>query len=71
MHQLLGPYGPVFDYCIARVEMALGDRDERGEITEKTILVAAFALITLLIVGIVATKLKATATAVNTTPPAP
>jgi hypothetical protein len=46
-------------------------RDERGEITEKTILIAGFALVTLAVLAVIGAKLLSTINGVNTDPPAP
>lgn len=45
--------------------------DERGEITEKTILIAGFALVTLAVLGVIGAKLMSTINAVDTTPTGP
>ncbi len=44
--------------------------DERGEITEKTIIIAGFALVTLAVLAVIGAKLLATIDNVNTDPPA-
>jgi len=46
-------------------------RDERGEITEKTIIVSAFAIATLAISAMIILKLTDTASRVVTDPNAP
>ena len=46
-------------------------RDERGEITEKTILIAGFALVTLAVLAVIGAKLLSTINNVDTDPPAP
>jgi hypothetical protein len=55
-------------YCFISAGSALVRRDERGEITEKTIIVAAFAIITLAVCGIIAVKLTNAANAINVNP---
>ena len=46
-------------------------RDERGEITEKTIIIAGFALVTLAVLAVIGAKLLSTINNVDTDPPAP
>lgn len=45
--------------------------DERGEITEKTIIIAGFALVTLAVLAVIGAKLLSTINSVDTNPPAP
>lgn len=45
--------------------------DERGEITEKTIIIAGFALITLAVLAVIGARLLETINDVDTNPPAP
>ena len=67
MSELLWPYAMAVDYLRARLDL----RGERGEITEKTILVSFFALLTLAICGVIGAKLLATVNDINTKPALP
>lgn len=58
-------------YWLSRVQRAVALRDERGEITEKTIIVSAFAIATLAISAMIILKLTDTASRVVTDPNAP
>lgn len=55
-------------YWLGRVQRAVALRDERGEITEKTIIVSAFAIATLAISAMIILKLTDTANRVVTDP---
>lgn len=55
-------------YWLSRVRGAVALRDERGEITEKTIIVSAFAIATLAISAMIILKLTDTASRIVTDP---
>ncbi len=65
MLNLLGPQWLALRYFLVFFEETLARRDERGEITEKTIIVAAFAILTLAVCGIIAVKLTNAANSIN------
>ncbi|MGH9150761.1 MAG: hypothetical protein ACRD0D_09360 [Acidimicrobiales bacterium] len=48
---------------------AAGRRDQRGEITEKTIITASFALASVFICALIIYKLRQTASSITSTPP--
>ena len=65
-----GTSGAALHYMLTLFEARVR-RDERGEITEKTILIAGFALVTLAVLAVIGTKLMSTINNVDTNPPAP
>lgn len=58
-------------YVLGRLERVLSGRDEHGEITEKTIIVSAFAIATLAISAMIIMKLTQTAGRIVTDPATP
>ena len=66
----LGAPGVAVHYLLTRFEARVR-ADERGEITEKTIIIAGFALVTLAVLAIIGAKLVSTTNNVNTDPPPP
>ena len=66
----LGTPGVAVHYLLTWWEARVR-RDERGEITEKTIIIAGFALVTLAVLAIIGAKLLSTINGVDTDPPAP
>jgi hypothetical protein len=66
----LGAPGLAVHYLLTLFESRVRD-DERGEITEKTIIIAGFALVTLAVLAVIGAKLLSTINDVDTNPPAP
>lgn len=65
-----GPAGVAVHYLLTWWEGRVR-QDERGEITEKTIIIAGFALVTLAVLAVIGAKLLTTVNNVETDPPAP
>ena len=65
-----GTSGTAVHYLLTWWEASVRN-DERGEITEKTIIIAGFALVTLAVLAVIGAKLLSTINGVNTDPPAP
>ena len=70
LYLTLGAPGVAVHYALTWFEARVR-RDERGEITEKTILIAGFALVTLAVLAVIGAKLLSTINNVDTDPPAP
>ncbi len=71
MTELLVRHWIATRYVLGRLEQALSGRDEHGEITEKTIIVSAFAIATLAISAMIIVKLTQTAGRIVTDPTTP
>ncbi len=71
MNELLLRQWITTQWWLGRLERVLAGRDERGEITEKTIIVSAFAIATLAISAMIIWKLTQTASRIITDPTTP
>ncbi len=70
LYMKFGAPGIAVHYLLTWWEASVRN-DERGEITEKTIIIAGFALVTLAVLAVIGAKLLSTINGVNTDPPAP
>ncbi len=70
MYLKFGTPGMAVHYLLTLFEARVRN-DERGEITEKTIIIAGFALVTLAVLAVIGAKLLSTINNVDTNPPAP
>jgi hypothetical protein len=70
MYLKFGAPGMAVHYLLTLFEARVRN-DERGEITEKTIIIAGFALVTLAVLAVIGAKLLSTINNVDTNPPPP